>query len=225
MPPGSIRFEGLNIKQLRESNCSLQEFVDWLLGGHVHIILGHVHQGTESFGWNVEDIYRELQRLQKHPGFPSAEQLQCPVFTQDKIKYLRLLHDYTLPSYSIDVSEGRPQYDIESEIKQIMEVGREDGKVWQWILKAPFITNSMHFQKLSVSGASEAASYIMNHVMNNIYGYRPTCYEIPYVILQRKVISRKGEARLVFLSKWLADIMRSYLIVNLFVLINECTPV
>jgi hypothetical protein len=36
----------------------------------------------------VQQIYDECARLKYHPGFPNGVQLQCPIFSQDKWKYL-----------------------------------------------------------------------------------------------------------------------------------------
>ena len=35
-----IKFEALSLRQLRTNDWELKEFVDWLLGGHIHFILG-----------------------------------------------------------------------------------------------------------------------------------------------------------------------------------------
>ena len=37
--------ECIDLKKLKESSWTLSNFVDWLLGGHVHFIVTHVHQG------------------------------------------------------------------------------------------------------------------------------------------------------------------------------------
>ena len=99
----TIKFEILTLNVLRTKNWTMETFVNWLLGGHIHFVLCHVHQGMESSAWNVVDLYAELNRLQMHEGFPSGIQLQCPVFTQDKREYLKLLPDITLPTYFITI--------------------------------------------------------------------------------------------------------------------------
>jgi hypothetical protein len=60
------------------------DLVNWLLSSHVHFILTHPHQGLEGLRWNIDLLYREMQRLEFHPGFPSGTQLKCPIFTQNK---------------------------------------------------------------------------------------------------------------------------------------------
>jgi len=62
------------------------DLIDWLLDSDIHIIATHVHQGIPR--WSASIVYTELQRLRNHCGFPSGDQLQCPVFTQHKFNYL-----------------------------------------------------------------------------------------------------------------------------------------
>ena len=63
-----VKVDVLLLHNLRETTWTLKRLVDWLLGGHVHFILGHIHQGMESFGWSITDIYYELERLTYHQG-------------------------------------------------------------------------------------------------------------------------------------------------------------
>lgn len=169
------------------------QFVDWLLGGHIHFILTHVHQGMETFGWGVENIYDELQRLRWHPGFPSGNELRCPVFTQDKMKYIRALAGMTMPTFDINISRTIDDIRVQEEIDGIM--GNSDCKAW--ILKAPFTTNSQHF-KTFVSTPFEALS-AMNRVTRDLTSQRPTCYDIPYMMLQERVIDNT-EVKMVYLN-------------------------
>ena len=39
----------------------------------------------------MNKLYTEITRLHDHPGFPNGSNLLCPVFTQDKYKYLQAL--------------------------------------------------------------------------------------------------------------------------------------
>jgi hypothetical protein len=101
----NISVEMLNLKTLREGVWSLPDFVNWLLQSHIHFIIAHPHQGTESFGWSIESIYAELQRLKHHQGFPSGKHLDCPIFTQDKWNYIKALPDeITMPTFKIPIS-------------------------------------------------------------------------------------------------------------------------
>lgn len=111
--PNNIKFERLTLKEMREDqeHWTLEGFVNWLLGGHIHFLLCYVHQGLESFSWPVTDIMAELQRLKFHEGFPNGKYLCCPVFTQDKIKYLQLIPDLSLQSYAISLPEDKHSFD------------------------------------------------------------------------------------------------------------------
>lgn len=82
------------------------QLVDFLLASHVHFILGHIHQGLETLGWDMRDLYQQqLPRLYYHSGFPTGKQLVCPVFTQDKFRYLCALdmNGYANPTLKISL--------------------------------------------------------------------------------------------------------------------------
>jgi hypothetical protein len=74
--------------------------VDWLLDCHIHMIVAHPHQGSETFKWNVCTLYKEIERLYGHIGFPSREQLMCSVFTQNKFNYLYPLRKFKMTNPS-----------------------------------------------------------------------------------------------------------------------------
>ena len=51
--PKSILLETLYLDELCKNHMTIADLVDWLLGGHIHFILAHVHQGLEFFLiWN-----------------------------------------------------------------------------------------------------------------------------------------------------------------------------
>lgn len=102
---GELKVEYLNLQYMRISSWSITNFVDWLLGSHIHFIISHIHQGIENFGWSVCDLYEELGRLQSHEGFPHGDKLNCPVFTQDKMVYLDQLADLVMPSFRIPIPD------------------------------------------------------------------------------------------------------------------------
>lgn len=99
-----IVIEYMSLDNLITSSFTLSEFVDWLLCSHVHFIISYTHEGLENFGWNITDIYAELQRLKYHSGFPSGSQLQCPIFTQDKMKYLEALAHVSMRTLMVPIS-------------------------------------------------------------------------------------------------------------------------
>ena len=53
---------------------------------------------------SVVDIYKEFARLKYHPGFPSGQQLKCPIFSQDKFNYLQHI-PATMPTCKLVVEE------------------------------------------------------------------------------------------------------------------------
>ena len=66
---GIIKVEILNNDKLREmGDMNFIMVVDWLLESHIHFILGHPHQGLGHFGWSINHIYSQLDRLTYHIG-------------------------------------------------------------------------------------------------------------------------------------------------------------
>jgi hypothetical protein len=99
--------EYMTCKTVREQSFTETDFVNWLLSSHIHFVIGHVHQGTGSTGWTLTRLYGQLQRLKYHPGFPSSDYLSCPIWTQDKIRYLTAMQDDAiLPSLRINLWKG-----------------------------------------------------------------------------------------------------------------------
>jgi len=82
----------ISVNIINELHWSPSDFVDWLLDSHIHIIASHVHQGVSKvLNWDMEDLEIQLQRLKFHLGFPNLLKLKCPVFLQDKYRYLNNL--------------------------------------------------------------------------------------------------------------------------------------
>jgi hypothetical protein len=78
----------METKEVRKKGWGPHDLIDWLRNSHVHIITTHIHQGL---AWPILDVLAALDSLKDHPGYPSGEQLDCPVFRQDKHKYLSVL--------------------------------------------------------------------------------------------------------------------------------------
>jgi hypothetical protein len=201
-----LTVESISLKTLRErkrnDNWSLQDFVSWLLGSRIHFILAHVHQGMEDFNWSIDDIYFELSRLEYHLGFPNRKQLLCPIFTQDKMEYINCLGpSFSLPTYKIDMKRDMDMLVADARVQKIMADNYSSCK--SWILKAPFTTNSQHFKKF-VSTPEEAMAHL-RVVHRGMFENNATCYEIPYMMLQEKILTGPGrvapEAKICFLNK------------------------
>ncbi len=96
-----------SIKEIRSQTWTEADFVNELLGCHVHFIVTHVHQGIEFF--NAKKLLAEMERLTYHPGWPSGDKLCCPIFQQDKFPYLVAVQDMCNPTLYIPLgSEVKP---------------------------------------------------------------------------------------------------------------------
>ena len=91
--PKVIRLEKLYLDEVCRNEMTITDLVNWLLGGHIHIILTHIHQGFATHGSliDMENMMQQLLRLRFHIGYPNGASLYCPVFTQDKRRYLLAL--------------------------------------------------------------------------------------------------------------------------------------
>jgi len=99
----------INIDDIKRLKMGPQQLVEWLGRSHAHFILSHLHQGTSSqnvsqMGWNMDELKKCVRQLFVHPGFPSGEGLNCPVFTQNKGEYLQAVPSYVNPSFLVDLS-------------------------------------------------------------------------------------------------------------------------
>lgn len=105
-----FRVEKLCIKIIKDNAMTPKDLVDWLLASHIHLVLSHIHQGfsgknEHQLGWNMNELATEVQRLQYHRGFPNGTKLQCPVFTQDKYKYISAVPEFCNPTCKVSINE------------------------------------------------------------------------------------------------------------------------
>ncbi len=63
-----FKVETMDNRALRKLDWNVQQYVSWLIDSHIHLIECHPHQGTETFGWSITDLYCELRRLKYHSG-------------------------------------------------------------------------------------------------------------------------------------------------------------
>ena len=98
----NIRIVSLNCSEVNKNQLSEMDIINWLLGGDIHFIISHIHQGIVNI--NMNKLYTEIMKLQHHPGFPVGDNLQCPIFTQDKYTYLSVLMSKGLcnPTLKVD---------------------------------------------------------------------------------------------------------------------------
>lgn len=116
-----VRLETLTFKEIREApHFTLRDFVDWLLGSHIHLITTHIHLGVRGFDWSMRDVNLELERLKSHVGFPSGDKLNCPIFTQDKFRYLSVLAPQEkMTTFCLDLSPDTDE--VVAEVEPIIK--------------------------------------------------------------------------------------------------------
>ena len=185
----TLTVELINNKKVHELGLLEEDVVHELLWGDVHIILGHMHQGNPQ--WSAVIIKELLGTMMNHIGWPSGRHLQCPVFTQDKIEYIRSCHEVTIPTLKIDFG-----MDVTGEILKFTEQYDEGHG---WILKLPFTTNGEGLKFCKTVGD------IFNGIRINAleFGGR-----LSYSMLQPCLANRK-EYKIIILqghAKYVADI-------------------
>jgi hypothetical protein len=89
----ALSVEYIDNDSIKEYGFSEKDIVDWLLDCDIHFIITHIHQGLDQCKYNMAVLYKEILRLRNHPGFPNNDYLECPIFTQDKYKYLEVLSE------------------------------------------------------------------------------------------------------------------------------------
>jgi hypothetical protein len=107
--------------KVRYEGWTQTNLINWLRDADIYIIICHVHQG---FGhaplmWNPVEFYDELYRtLKDRRGFPSGEQLRCPVFTQDKVRYLSALDGLVNPTRIVPIIEDFDYAELKEELEK-----------------------------------------------------------------------------------------------------------
>jgi hypothetical protein len=157
-PNINIVYNEMDVLQFRnnviEKKWTYKTLVDWLLSSHIHFIICHPHQGLIERGIDIAplELYNELQRLKFHIGFPSGDELNCPVFTQNKAIYLNALYQYKLcnPTFFINVEDDFYLYSDDLKLffdnhwelqKRKDNNGGGQDKKTGYILKTPFSYN------------------------------------------------------------------------------------
>jgi hypothetical protein len=100
-----LLIEYCDVNKAKQTFLSPRELVNWLIGGHIHFILSHVHQGISQLNWSNRSLYDELLRLAIHPGFPNGKYLKCPIFTQDKFNYIQAIPTLCNPTICISLTD------------------------------------------------------------------------------------------------------------------------
>lgn len=92
--------------KIRFESWTQQTFLDWIGDCDVYVILCHIHQsfGMPPLLWDPLEFYENLfQKLYNRVGFPEKDQLRCPVFTQNKYKYIEAIESLANPTMVIPI--------------------------------------------------------------------------------------------------------------------------
>lgn len=205
LPPDSIDVAAWDVIYLRKHPTSEKELVDWLATAHIHFVICHPHDGTHKLLWNVENLYFELERLRHHVGFPNNYYLHCPVFRQDKYRYLELLpENCIMPTLKVPISA-----DMDEEVIQLMVTRFMEGmpSTTRYHIKCPYTANCLGYRYWPKS-REEAVKNIMriaerNHDENDI---NPICSKLPYLLLQERV-EQNTEVKAIFLNGQFSHLM------------------
>ena len=103
----NVVVETLTTSELCKLKWQPDQLMDWFLRSHCHFILAHIHQSLllHKLVWDMDFACQQYKRLKYHNGFPSGDQLSCPVFTQDKIKYIEDLDNLAVKTMTIHLTE------------------------------------------------------------------------------------------------------------------------
>ena len=125
-PLANIIIDYKTNKDVRENKCgtleSPKDLVQWLRNSCAYFIvsqgiwLGMINTGLRVVGsWTVSGIESALKSIESDKnarGYPSAPQLSgCPIWNGDKMKYIDLIPEFTIPSMRIDVEEYKERFD------------------------------------------------------------------------------------------------------------------
>jgi len=198
------RMSNFDVKNKNKHITKLSHIIDWLVEdsaeSHVdaYFLPCHLHQGYQTWHESMIALKEDYNRLADHGnGCPDKYQIHCPVFTQDKFDYLKLIPEFVNPTLQIPVKELY-ETDEMGQIKAFWDhyCSSPSGGV----IKAPFTTNGnwrkypknlKKTEKIvpSVEGVLQAA-------YNELDG------SIPYVMMQPCIdlAKHKRERKIVFLG-------------------------
>ena len=181
--PALYTIETLTCDDVNVNHYTIKYIVTWLLGGSVHFITGHIHQGlqlaildsTNPNGscFTMKIIIGELQRLKYHRGFPFGSFLRCPVFLQDKFEYLSVLQKCGMcnPTLKVNRSDwlNGSGSALRSTILDFLDNCKEEG--CDWVVKLPFVTNQIVKGIKTKEDVFKKLAMIFTHDGRGIYHY------------------------------------------------------
>jgi len=189
----------MDIDQVKMRGWKPADLVGWLNDGDIYIIASHLHQGlVDTLFWNMHDLAVQLRILYNRVGFPSREQLFCPVFLQDKFAYIEAVPELCNPTLKIDFrgpepmpKERRKEFAAfrKAAIQSFMDAHNECNG---WVVKSPYTTNC-DFRQFCRSFGCIWKSVIRAEVRFK--------RQMSYVMLQPMMINRREDKVVVFNGK------------------------
>ena len=86
---------------IRAEGWGASDAIEWLKeDADIYFILCHLHQGVKNPRWDCSELIISFRSLENRIGFPLAENLRCPMFTQNKWNGLSAVKErinFTLP--------------------------------------------------------------------------------------------------------------------------------
>ena len=100
--------EYIDVEFVRKERWSVEDLTNWLADGDIYVLLSHPAQGiSDSLAWDLDKMGATLHAgLIGKVGYPNREALLCPVFLQDKYRYLEACKSICNPSLKIIRTPG-----------------------------------------------------------------------------------------------------------------------
>ena len=118
-----IKYNSRNITIIFEkyTNDKVRNVLKWspsdlfsaLIAADIHVVSTHIHQGMLTKGgtgaWCMENILKNIPRLQYHLGVPNGIHINCPVWSQNKMHLYACLEalDLCIPTIYVKIDNFR----------------------------------------------------------------------------------------------------------------------
>jgi hypothetical protein len=101
-------------KDTARSNCwNERDVFEWLASADIPLVICHMHQGALDL-WQPLDIQDMIGRFSEMNGFPSRSHVTCPIFLQDKFRYIEAIPDLCNATLRVYLTLGN-QYKRETD--------------------------------------------------------------------------------------------------------------
>jgi len=141
-------------------------------------------------------LKEQYKRLNAHGNtLPRDEQINCPVFSQDKFDYLKLIPEFVNPTIKIEIKESYSK----EEWEQIVAFWQVYCLVSGAVIKAPFTTNRYWLTYPKVIYKEKNKVSIEGTLLK---AFRELNGHIPYVMMQPCIDNehKKREKKVVFMQ-------------------------